>query len=307
MTLRLFAGLLSILLAASWAAPASAQEIPIFREQIDLDFDRPEAWGMKYFSAAVLPTPRAHDLSRTERTGRVVGLGLEIGWLPELDLEQRTIGFDGIKEEDLNKLDVLPRPSIQFALPAGAILSIGWIPPLEIEGVRANLVSVTASRRLLERSRWDLGGRLVGQTGTIKSDFTCPATTIGHPPGSPRNIWGCEATSSDEYSIDQLAGEIVLARSFQAPGNPRVSLAAGAIWFDGEFQVDAIRSGFRDLTLLRADGTFPTLTVGSEWRLSSSIDLGLVGLWAPIEIRRPGRDVERDPFFNVRLFVSRRL
>src|SRR4051812_10563314 len=75
-----------------------------------LDFDRPEAWALKYFASATLmnglqpPEP----LFERRATGSVT-LGLEAGWLPRLNTERARVGFTGKKEEDLNKIPGIVR------------------------------------------------------------------------------------------------------------------------------------------------------------------------------------------------------
>src|SRR5512134_658776 len=65
-----------------------------------LSFNRPEAWALKYFASATLmsglETPRTRDPWS-------VSFGAEIGWLPSVSDSQRFVGFNGTKQEDLNK------------------------------------------------------------------------------------------------------------------------------------------------------------------------------------------------------------
>lgn len=297
---------LSLLLVAgvALACPiAVAQEIPVFREVIDLDDERPETWAMNYFSAAVFPGPI--EVTRPGTPWTIRDVSLEIGWLPELDLEQRTVGFDGLKEEDLNKLDLLPRPSVRIDLPFELSATLGWVPPLEVEGVEANLVLISLARPVAEFGGWRLHGRITGQHGTIDSDFTCPATVARLQPG-PGNPWGCEETSADSYEIDQGVVEAIATRQLTFGGSPRIQLSTGYLHTDAEFQVDAVRTGFRDLTLLRAETSGLIATAGAFWSIPELLsDIGVVAAYSPIDVRRP-RGVTNDPFFNLRLVVLRR-
>ncbi len=67
-----------------------------------LDFDRPEAWALKYFASSTLlnglqpPEP----LGEQRRTGSVT-VGLEMGWLPRLNAERarRSRGRDRRRRE----------------------------------------------------------------------------------------------------------------------------------------------------------------------------------------------------------------
>src|SRR5579872_6621714 len=75
----------------------------ILNKNYHVGFDRPEAWGLKYFASATLlngllpPEP-----SEGHRTGSI-SLGIETGWLPTLDAGQERIGFNGKAPEDLNQ------------------------------------------------------------------------------------------------------------------------------------------------------------------------------------------------------------
>src|SRR5262245_65887317 len=66
----------------------------------DLDSDRPEAWALNYFTSVTLMagfgTPHTRD------PGSVEG-GIEVDWIPQVSKSQRRVGFNGLKEEDLNQ------------------------------------------------------------------------------------------------------------------------------------------------------------------------------------------------------------
>jgi hypothetical protein len=87
-----------------------------------LDRDHPEAWAMFYFTSATMftgfGTPRVREPGSIE-------LGLELDWLPHLSKSDRTVGFDGTKEEGLNKSSVFGRASLTFGLRHRLALSLG--------------------------------------------------------------------------------------------------------------------------------------------------------------------------------------
>ena len=51
---------------------------------------------------------------------------------------------------------------------------------------------------------WTLGARIYGQIGKAESDFTCASKEASFPSGSPDNIWGCEAASNDEVTLNYV-------------------------------------------------------------------------------------------------------
>src|SRR5215475_3085583 len=75
-------------------------------------FDRPEAWALKYFASTTLLSGLTPPEPAEGRRPGSITLGLELDWIPELDLGQRTVGFNGTKPEDLNKAPILARPVV---------------------------------------------------------------------------------------------------------------------------------------------------------------------------------------------------
>lgn len=294
-----------LLLTPGFAVPAFAQDVPVISPTEDLDFDRPEAWAMKHFASLSLLTgmgaPQARQVGSVE-------LGFEAGWIPNLSAEERTVGFAGTKEEDLNKLSAFGRLRATFGLPHRFALTAGWVPPVEINGVKANLISLALERSLLQRGAWALGLRLYGQTGDIEGDFTCGDRDLESPPGEPGNEFGCEERSQDTY--DLVYGGVELNGSYLLSGqrSPRLHLGLAANVLDMEFQVDAVTFGFRDRTRLRTDGWTYSMNAGADWYLGGNTGLVVELFYSPLDVIRPPRTAPRgDDLLNLRLMVRHRL
>ncbi len=277
------------------ASAAEAQET--FAPTIQLDSDAPEAWALRYFTSASLFTGWGPE---KRRASGAIDFAVETIWVPSLDAEQRRVGYGGFKEEELNRAPVWARLRAGIALPAGFEAEIGYIPPLEIEGVKANLVSLALSRRIYEKGPWALGLRLHLQRGNVRGDFTCKKGGDHlFPAGSPENAFGCEAPSKDEVKLDstglELSGSVDL-------GGKKPNLYAAVSWnqMDVEFQVDALTFGFHDRTLLKNKGDTVTFTTGATWALRGRTSLGFEILYAPLEIQRPGKEQETDALLNAR-------
>lgn len=293
---RAFAFLFALLVASA----ASAQ--PVVEETIDLEFDRPESWAMKFFAGVTLPM--GSSLERPFPPGAIV-LEFEAITIPTLSLRQRTVGFDGVKEEDLNKLPLLGRGRIVVGLPAGFHAVAGWVPPLEISGVEGNLLSAAVGRAVPLGRRWDLSLRAFGQDGVIEGAFTCWDKVLEFPPATPGNPFACEELSRDEYALTILGGEVQVGRSTERFGGPRVHAGAAAASMDAEFQVSALRSGFLDRTLLRSDGTILTFNAGARWLLASGVTVGGEVVYSPLSVdRNDGRGSINDPLVNVHFIVG---
>ena len=96
---------------ASAGSPLFAQQT-IGGEEI-LAKDRPEAWIMKLVTSEMeMLTGVAGDVRPWS-----VELGLESGWIPSLDAGQRRIGFNGTKEENVNRTPAYARPRVLVGLP----------------------------------------------------------------------------------------------------------------------------------------------------------------------------------------------
>lgn len=294
-----------ITLVAWPATPIRAQEPPVFEVVQELDFDEPEAWAMKYFTSASLMTSLGPVESRDPWT---LDLGLELLQVPHLDQEQRTVGFGGFKEEDLNRSPVSARIRLALGLPGRFNLVLGVTPPVEVDGIEAGLFSLALERALVERDRWGLGLRAYGQIGEAEGDLTCTAGGDEQfPPGSPENPFGCEAPSDDTVTLEYTGVE--LNAHYRPRGSRAPVLHAGVAFnqLDMEFQVDALTFGFRDRTLQLAEGDTVSWTLGATWGLGSKTRLGLELFYSPLDIQRVGQEEENDPLFNLRALVRYRL
>lgn len=291
-------------------APAAAQDVPVLDVTEDLGFDRPESWAMKYFASVTLLTglgaPRERDPGQVE-------LGLEALWVPHLSAEERTIGFDGTKTEDLNKLPAYVRPRVIVGLPGKLSLVASYVPPVKVGGVEPNLLALALERPFLDRRSWGLGARLYGQIGEIEGDFTCTDEDLQAPPGAPGNEFGCQAESSDTYDVGYYGLELIGSYRFgEEEGGesraPEMHFGLAASYLDLEFQVDALTFGFRDRTLQRTDGWTYSLTGGARWALAERTHLTGELFYAPLAVRRPPeREDENDALLNARLMVGFRV
>lgn len=284
---------LAAVLTMTAAAPAASQTI--IDEVEELDWDRPEAWAMKYFNSVSLLTglgpPRAREPWTFE-------LGLELDSLPQLSEEQRRVGFGGTKVEDINRVPLFFRPRLTVGLPARWSLDLSYVPPVEVEGVSSQLLALALERPVLESGTWVIGVRVFGQTGRLEGDFTCSEADASYPPGSPNNLYGCEAPSNDRLRLDHLGvaltgGVEVRATDFH--------FGAAATFMDMEFQVDALTSGELDHSLLLADGWTWSVNGGASWNLGGRTSLALELFYSPLSVVRPPASTpETDALLNLR-------
>jgi len=289
--------------AALAAARLSGQTTLDGREE--LASDRPEAWAMRWFAAALAPS--GFGAAESTDPGRV-DLALDAAWLPDLSERQRTVGFDGTKVEDLNRAPAAPRARARFGLPAGFSLDLGWIPPIRFDGARANLLSLGLARPLLERGPWRLGARLTGTVGRLDGDFTCPAAAAGAGADPVRNPYGCERKSEDQVDLNQVGFELGLA--YRSPARPALGVWLGGALrrVDSTFHVRADWNGIHDRTRLDYTGNDWDLAAGLSWRMRPTWESSAELRWTPLDVvRTGGGGAESDPLLQVLLSLAYRL
>jgi hypothetical protein len=217
------------------------------------------------------------------------------------------VGFNGIKYEDLNQAPIFARPRLTIGLPWRTALTLSYLPPIRVFGVKPHLFAFALERPLYERNPWTFGIRLYGQIGKIEGAFTCPKDVAKFPVGSPQNPFGCNKKSDDE--VTQLYGGVEFSGSYrieQLPGlTPYVAVAGN--YLDNQMQVRATTFGNRDRNRLFAQTWTFSATAGVVYPLTERIFLNLSLFYTPLWVRRPpDTDSQNDPLFNVRAGISYR-
>ena len=294
---------LAWLLAAVLSTSAGAQSVIDIHE--DLDFDRPEAWALKYFSSATqLSSLGVPD----RRKAGSIELGVEAGWLPSLSEEERRVGFYGVKVEDLNKTPVFARPRLVVGLPAAFTLTLGWVPPVEVGGTKPNLVSLAIGRPLFEGRSWRLGARLAGQAGEIEADITCDSDTVAAGDDPIENPFRCEEPSQDRVTLRYVGFDLNASFVAGAKGKLEPYGSVFVAFIDPEFQVDARYNGLIDRTLQTTDGTTYSFALGARYAAAEAWGLAAEAFYTPLTmVRRPDAEEESQDFFNLRLLVTYRV
>ena len=155
---------------------------------------------------------------------------------------------------------------------------------------------------------WSVGMRVYGQVGSVTGAYTCPASAAAKAPGSPGNVEGCDAASSDTASLRYLGGEGSVAyRSERARGfSPHA--AFGAAYMDVGFQVNAETFGMIDHTHYLSHGMAVFASGGVSYRMGHGIVLTTDVLYSPLSVRRNiAAPVRNDGLFSVRTLISYQL
>jgi len=302
MSLRIRVGAYFVL-ALLACAPAHAQIVTATTET--LDFDRPESWGMKYYTALALLT--SVGAPETRAAGGLT-LGLEGGLVPQMSDAERRIGFDGIKLEDVNKTHVFGRIRAGVGLGAGLGLDLAWTPPIERGGATPNLFAAALGRPFDLAPSWRLGLRAYGQIGHVEGDITCSAEEVAAGSDPDKNPYQCVEPSSDVSRQKTLGGELTVGYDSGGPVKPYAGVLV--TYMDLEFQVNALYGGgaIEDHNLQLTSGTTVAATAGltyapsPRWRISGELFYS----WLSI-VRPPATTSANEGFFNARLFVSYRV
>lgn len=264
-----------------------------------LDSDRPEAWAMNLAAANTLMTAFGETPVLAAGDWQ---LGLELGAVPRLDEEQRQVGFNGFKSEDLNKSPVFGRVRVFAGLGRGWVGELGYTPPLRIDGTQARgLVSLAFGHAWLRRGSWSLSSRIFGQHGSVVGDITCPAKLAGLD-DEIRNPYGCQAPSKDRVRLNYYGADLVAAG---LRGDWQWHLGVGLVRSELSVQVDALTFDFRDLSYLSASGHIGYVAFGVNGRLAPHWRWGGEWRYVPLRVRRdPGESTGNDALSTFRIHLT---
>ena len=290
--------------AIALSTNASAQT-PVIAPVESLNFDRPEAWALKYFTSPTLLT--GLETPETMRPGSVT-IGLELGWIPALSPSQERVGFNGTKQEDLNKTPIFLRPRLKVGLPWRLSLIVAVNPPIKTFGIEPRLLATGLEHAIVEEDDWTLKWRVYGQIGTATGAFTCPSRVLVFPPGSANNSYGCRALSSDVATLRYAGGELAGARRIARMGGLTPFLAVAINYMNSVFKVYAQTFDYIDHTRLEAHGMTFSASGGAAYPLTNRITVAAEAFYSPLTVRRTlGASSSIDGLFNVRGLVTYRV
>jgi len=143
------------------------------RAAVPLDDDSNEAQLMGYYAAALSFTPLGAP------AGRWIEAAIDVTYLPPLSEEDRQTTFAGAKIENTNFTSVIPRPRIRWRPGKAWLLEAGYVPPIEMFGVKPQMLGVAAAWRFAaptDRPAWWLRAHYM--RADIEGPITCSEEAV---------------------------------------------------------------------------------------------------------------------------------
>jgi hypothetical protein len=276
-----------------------------FGDNYHLGFERPEAWGLKYFASTTLLSGLQPPEPSEGRRVWSVTVGFEMGWLPTLDAGQTRIGFNGRAPQDLNKSPILMRPVVRVSLPWKLTAIVAAPPPFRVFGVTPRLLALGLERPLWQENHWTLNWRGYGQVGSVKGAFSCPGSVLAFAPGSAGNPTSCVGESADVASLRYLGSEFQVAYRIPKMEKLVPHVSVGGNFIDGAIQLKApVVRGLDETREWTRGGTF-SMTAGASYLLTKQTAFTVDTFYSPLWVTRnatAGRT--NDGLFNVRAMLS---
>lgn len=293
-----------LLASLALTAPLFAQGDIVIDDVEKLHFDRPESWAMKRTAALLMFTSLGPP---EDREAGELEFSLEGIWNPNLSTAERTVGFKGTKEEDMNRLLVIPRPRVAVGIGWNTTLEASYIPPVEIDGIEPHFFALALERPIVHHCDWTLGLRIFGHTGTAQGDITCSSSDARDM------ISGCLEPSNDEVDVTYYGAALTGGYHLPEHIGGDIFFGAYATYLDMEFQVDALldsRFGpVSDKTKQLTDGWIYAVTLGYTRPINDCTHFALEAFYSPLDVMRgdiQGGDTstENDYLFNLRAMVT---
>jgi hypothetical protein len=223
---------------------------------------------------AALAVPLAFSVVQapdTVRSGRL-DIGLEVTYLPGISEEIRTPTTcrPGKGPENTDLLFAIPRPRISLSLPLGLMLEGSWVPPVRLNGVKANLIGVSLQRAFqLPRAAAVIALRIHGSGGLIRAPVVCNDDALEDP--TSECFQGTR--SDDRYHPNTFGAEAAVSWGL-GNGQVRPFVGGGVNLLHPRFQVHFTNQfGSTDTRKVEVDLTRGALFGGASWQPSTRVRL----------------------------------
>lgn len=185
--------------------------------------------------------------------------------LPSIDAATATPSYcrSGKPAEHVNIFPVLPRPRMIFGLADEFTAEVSWVPPLRVNGVKADLLGLALARTVpMGKGLVSLRGNAT--FGEIRAAITCTKAQIADPAG-PSECAGAAKPSDDHFKPNGFGLDMTYGWPVGG-GRLRPYFGAGVNWLRSRFQVDATDStGFHYDQKVEGNYTRLALFGGATW------------------------------------------
>ena len=196
-------------------------------------------------------------------------LGLEAARVPGVDQATATptICRPGKGPENTGVLPALARPRLSVPLPHGLALEASWIPPVRVNGVKANLVGLALTENVGHRDGLAAAFRVHATFGSVHAPVTCDRDAIGDPTSE------CfDGTVSDDRFSPNIMGADVSVGWAMVGGRLRPYLGTGYNRLEPRFQVNFTNQfGDTDRTRVAVNLDRVALFGGAAWQLTDRL------------------------------------
>ena len=208
-------------------------------------------------------------------------VGLEGAYLPKVDPATATPTICRPGEGPLNTdlIFALPRPRIGLPLPFGLALQASWIPPVPINGVKANLFGLSVGKSFGKLDGLVAAIRAHGTFGSIQGPITCNDAALADP------VSECfQGTRSDDKYSPNIFGADVSLGWTMAGGKLRPYVGGGYNRLEPRFQVNFTNQfGMVDSTRIEVNLNRGVVFGGATWQLADRLGVAAEVYAAPAD------------------------
>jgi hypothetical protein len=218
---------------------------------------------------AILSVPVAFSPGEPPAGLSGVTLGIEAARVPAVDpaTATPTICRPGKGPENTDVLPVLARPRLALPLSHGLSLEASWIPPVRVNGVKANLFGLALTKSVGRRDGLAAAVRAHATFGSVRAPVTCDRDATRDPTSECFD----GAVSDDRFSPN-IVGLDVSVGWAMASGRLRPYLGSGYNRLAPRFQVNFINQfGYTDTTRAAVNLDRLVLFGGAAWQLTDRL------------------------------------
>ena len=196
-------------------------------------------------------------------------LGIEAARVPGVDpaTATPTLCRPGKGPENTGVLPALARPRVALPLSHGLALEASWIPPIRVNGVKANLIGLALTESVGHRDGLAATVRAHATFGSVRAPVTCDRDALADP------VSECfDGTVSDDRYSPNIMGLDLSVGWAMAGGRLRPYVGSGYNRLEPRFQVNFTNQfGTTDRTRVAVNLDRVALFGGAAWQLTDRL------------------------------------